>query len=171
MELRSGTPTGGGRHDDAQGSPPAPGGRPGAVPTGPHGTVQWRVDSGRTMLKLVAAVLFALAGVFFGADPPRLALALGVAAGFAAFALRDLLVPVRLAADYDGVTVVTGLAHRRRLAWSQIERVRVDVRPRLGTRSELLEIDTGESLHLFSTHELGAPVSEVADTLTRLRTG
>ncbi|HET8683301.1 MAG TPA: PH domain-containing protein, partial [Micromonosporaceae bacterium] len=113
-----------------------------------------------------------LAGLFFGAaDPARLALALVAAAGFAGFALRDLLVPVRLTAGYEGVTVVTGLAHRRRLAWSQIERVRVDVRPRLGTRSELLEIDAGESLHLFSTHELGAPVSEVAETLTRLRTG
>ncbi|HZN17402.1 MAG TPA: PH domain-containing protein [Micromonosporaceae bacterium] len=124
------------------------------------------------MLKLVAAVLFVLTGVFFGAaDPPRLALALVVAAGFAAFALRDLLVPVRLTADYDGVTLVTGFAHRRRLAWSQIERVRVDVRPRLGTRSELLEIDTGESLHLFNAHELGAPVADVAETLTQLRTG
>lgn len=161
MELRSGAPMG----DD----PPQE--RVG-LPVGPDGAVRWRIDRGRTMIKFVAAALFVLVGLFFGAgDPTRLGLALAVAAGFAGFAARDLLVPVRLAADYDGVTVVTGFAGRRRLAWAEIERVRVDVRPRLGTRSELLEIDTGESLYLFSAHELGAPVDDVADTLTRLRTG
>jgi hypothetical protein len=65
--------------------------------------------------------------------------------------------------------VVTGFAGRRRLAWGDIERIRVDERQRLGTRSELLEIDAGESLHLFSAYELNAPCAEVAAALEGLR--
>jgi hypothetical protein len=47
----------------------------------------------------------------------------------------------------------------------------VDRRERRGLRTELLEIDAGESLHLFSVHDLGVPPEEVADALTALRTG
>jgi hypothetical protein len=56
------------------------------------------------------------------------------------------------------------------LDWSQIERVRVDDRQRFGLRSELLEIDTGEALYLFSTYDLDAPCADVAETLEALRT-
>jgi hypothetical protein len=98
-------------------------------------------------------------------------LAAVAAVGLAGWALRDVLVPVRLAADPGGVTVVVGLAGRRRLAWSQIERVRVDRRERLGLRSELLELDAGDTLHLFSVHQLGAEPDEVAAALSALRTG
>ena len=70
----------------------------------------------------------------------------GFGDGLAGWALRDLIAPVRLAADADGVTVVTGFARRRRhLPWAQIERVRVDRRDRLGLRSEMLEIDAGDA--------------------------
>jgi hypothetical protein len=84
-------------------------------------------------------------------------------------ALRDLLAPVRLAADPTGVTVVSGFAGHRHLPWDQIERIRVDERRRFGARSQLLEIDTGESLHLFSGYELSASVSDVATLLQGLR--
>jgi hypothetical protein len=93
------------------------------------------------------------------------------AAGLAAWAVRDVVVPVRLAAGPTGVTVVTGFAGRRRLAWSQIERVRVDRRQRIGLTSAVLELDTGRGLHLFSRYDLGAPPEEVAAALAGLRTG
>jgi hypothetical protein len=99
------------------------------------------------------------------------AIAALAAAGLAAFALRDVLAPVRLAADGQGVTVVTGFAGRRRIPWSEIERIRVDVRQRIGRKSELLEIDTGETLHLLSAAELGADLDDVVATLVTLRTG
>ncbi|MGH3682699.1 MAG: PH domain-containing protein, partial [Natronosporangium sp.] len=78
---------------------------------------------------------------------------------------RDLAAPVRLLADPAGLTVVTGFARRRRLGWSQVERVRVDVR----RRSRLLEVDTGEQLYLFSRYDLDADLAEVAGALERLR--
>ncbi|MEV4705391.1 PH domain-containing protein [Actinoplanes sp. NPDC049316] len=110
-----------------------------------------------------------LAAAFGDGDPVRWALALVAAAGLTSWAARDLIRPVRLTADADGVTVVSGFAARRRLPWSRIERVRVDSRTRRGLRSELLEIDAGESLHLFSGHELGTDPQEVAQALNDLR--
>jgi hypothetical protein len=143
-----------------------------AEPAIPTGQVEWRVDRRMTALKAAGAVLFVVAGlVFGGGDVLGLALALLVAAGLAGFALRDVLAPVRLAADGHGVTVVTGFSTRRRIPWSEIERVRVDVRQRLGRRSALLEIDTGETLHLFSAAELSTDLDDVAATLVTLRTG
>jgi len=124
-----------------------------------------------TVLKAVAAVVFVVAAVVFGGDPAGTLLALVVAAGLAGFALRDLVAPVRLAADGHGVTVVTGFSRRVPIPWAQIERVRVDTRKRLGRRSELLEIDTGQALHLFSSTELSAPIDDVAAALVTLRTG
>ena len=62
----------------------------------------------------------------------------------------------RLRADAGGVEVVAGLAGRRRLAWSELERIRVDERTRLGVRSDLLELDAGEEIYLFSRYDLGA---------------
>src|SRR5215218_1103902 len=126
---------------------PRPGDASGPGATGPRAHVEWRVDGRMTAFKVLGAVLFVVAGVLFGRD----ALSLTIAAlGLAAFALRDVLAPVRLAADGQGVTVVTGFSGRRRIPWSEIERIRVDVRQRIGRKSELLEIDTGETLHLLS---------------------
>jgi hypothetical protein len=45
----------------------------------------------------------------------------------------------------------------------------VDTRSRLGTRSELLEIDVGDTLHLFSGYDLGRPCWEAAEALAALR--
>jgi hypothetical protein len=132
----------------------------------------WRVPRKVPAVKLAAAaVLLAVGLLFADGDVIRLVLAATVATALALWAVRDLLAPVRLAADPTGVTVVAGFAGRRSLAWSQIERVRVDARPRLGIRTETLEIDAGESLHLFSEYDLGAPPSEVAAALEPLREG
>ncbi len=95
-------------------------------------------------------------------------------AGVGALALlvltvRDLLARVRLAADADGVTVVSGFAGRLRIPWPEIERIRVDSRARYGARMELLELDTGENVHLFSKFDLGEPVVPVAEVLMRMR--
>jgi hypothetical protein len=53
------------------------------------------------------------------------------------------------------------------LAWSQLERVRVDQRLRLGLRTDMLELDAGEELFLLSRYDLGA---EPRDALAALRT-
>jgi hypothetical protein len=141
--------------------------RAGAGPTELH----WRVSRGMSVLKAAGVLVFTLLALFSLGDRVRLVVAALAALVLAAYALRDVLAPVRLAADPDGVTVVAGFVGRRRLAWSQVERVRVDERRRLGVRSQLLEIDTGDSLHLFSQYDLDAPLGEVAEALVRLRAG
>jgi hypothetical protein len=135
----------------------------------PDDELRWRVSPKLIALKVAGAVAFPLVALAFGGDPARLVF--GVLAGLvlAAYALRDVLVPVRVAADASGVTVATGYAGHRRLPWSSVEKIQVYQRQRLGTRSELLEIDTGESLHLFSAYELNAPCVEVAEALEELR--
>jgi hypothetical protein len=142
---------------------------PAAGGHGATGELRWRVNSGLTALKISGAVVFLVVAVVFGSDLVGLALGVAAALALGVFALRDVLVPVRLAADPTGVTVVSGFAGRRHLGWAEIERIRVDERRRLGTRSQLLEIDAGESLHLFSGYELSASCTEVAALLQNLR--
>jgi hypothetical protein len=130
----------------------------------------WRIKPVLPVTKLLGAVAVAVLVVAFGRrDPVQWFLVVAVALGLAIWALRDLIAPVRLAADSGGVTVVVGYAGRRRLAWSQIETVRVDRRDRLGMRTEMLELDAEDSLYLFSMHDLGAPPEEVLETLLALR--
>jgi hypothetical protein len=140
--------------------------QPAAAPTG----LRWRVSPGFTVLKCAVAVALVIAAVFFSADRPALTAALVAAVVAGAYALRDLLAPVRLTADPDGITVVTGYAGHRRLEWGQIERIRIEARTRAGLRSEFLEIDTGDMLYLLSTYDLNARPADVADELGRLRT-
>ncbi|WIM96456.1 PH domain-containing protein [Actinoplanes oblitus] len=132
--------------------------------------MQWRVRPVLPVTKLIGAcAVVVLAVAFGGGDRIRWVLAAVVAGLLLAWALRDVLVPVRLAADADGLTVVSGLARRRRLSWSQVERVRVDRTTRRGLRSELLEIDAGDAIYLFGAHELGAMPEDVAAELTGWR--
>ncbi|XVU25378.1 PH domain-containing protein [Actinoplanes sp. CA-054009] len=132
--------------------------------------MQWRVKPVLPVSKLMGAVAVAvLALAFAGGDPVRWVLAAVVGAALALWALRDLIAPVRLAADPSGVTVVAGFARRRRLLWDQIERVRVDRRTHRGLRSEMLELDAGDAIYLFSTHDLGTEPEEVATALADLR--
>ncbi|MEV8514343.1 PH domain-containing protein [Dactylosporangium sp. NPDC051484] len=140
--------------------------QPAASPT----SRRWRVSPGFTALKCAVTVLLALAAVLLAEDRPALSAALVATVVAGAYALRDLLAPVRLAADPDGVTVVAGYAGHRRLEWSQIERVRVESRTRAGLRSEYVEIDTGDMLYLLSNYDLNARPADVADELVRIRT-
>lgn len=133
--------------------------------------MQWRVRPVLPVAKLIGATaLPVLVAGFAPDDPARWALAAAVAAGLVVWAARDLLLPVRLAADAEGITVVAGFARRRRLPWSQIETVRVDSTVRRGLRSELLEIDAGDAIYLLSASQLGAMPEDVALELADLRT-
>ncbi len=141
-------------------------------------SVSWRVPGRVLVSKLVVFAIVLMLGLLLARDPLGLWLAAVAAVAVGIYALRDILAPVRLAADREGVTVVTGFAGRRQIPWRDVERIRVDRSARVGLRAmleaertALLEIDTGSSLHLFGTSELGAPVDEVAKTLRHLRTG
>jgi hypothetical protein len=131
--------------------------------------LRWRANPALPGLKFAGAAAFALLGVLFGDELLRLVPALAAALALVVWAIRDLVAPVRVAADAAGVTVISGYAGSRLLRWPDIERIRVDVRPRLGLRTETLEIDAGESLHLFGPYDLGAPPADVASHLQRLR--
>jgi hypothetical protein len=138
----------------------------------PRSPQPWRIKPVLPVTKLLGAVaMVVLVAAFGGKDPVRWVLAVVAALALAGWALRDLIAPVRLAADLDGVTVIAGFAGRRRLPWSQIERVRVDRRDHRGLHSEFLELDAGDHLYLFSVHDLGTEPSEVAAELAALRTG
>jgi hypothetical protein len=133
-------------------------------------STRWRVSPALPVVKLVgAAVLIGLGLLFADGDEVRLVLAGLAAAALVGWASRDLLAPVRLAVDAAGITVVSGFAGHRRLDWATIEAITVDRRPRLGLASEVLEIDTGESLHLFSRYDLDASPTEVAEALRAAR--
>jgi hypothetical protein len=128
---------------------------------------EWRVPPRITATKAAAAVGFAVLAVL--GDAKLLFLAGVAAAGFGILVLRDLLAPVRLAVDENGVTAIAGFAGTERFSWNDVDRIRVDERRRYGLTTETLEIDTGEQVHLFSRNDLGAPVMEVAEQLMRLR--
>lgn len=132
--------------------------------------MQWRVKPVLPVSKLMGAVAaLVLAAAFAEGDRVRWGLAIVTAIGVTAWAVRDLLVPVRLTADTEGVTVVTGIARRRHLPWSEIDRVRVEKTSRRGLRKELLEIDAGDALYLYSANDLGAMPEDVALELADLR--
>ena len=143
----------------------------GAVPP-PAAGQPWRIKPVLPVAKALGAVaVVVLVLAFDREDPVQWAMATAAAVGQALWALRDVIAPVRLAADRDGVTVVSGYARRERLAWSDIEHVRLARRDRLGISSVLLEIDTDDALHLFSMHDLGADPREVLECLQLLRAG
>jgi hypothetical protein len=132
--------------------------------------MQWRIKPVLPVTKGMGAVaVLVLAVAFADRDSIRWSLAVVVSVALTVWALRDLVAPVRLAADTTGITVVTGFARRRHLPWSQIERVRVDRTTRRGVRSEVLELDAGESIFLLGAHELGALPDDVAAALADLR--
>ena len=128
-------------------------------------TTHWRVPVVVPALKLTGAVLLLLIGLFFATDAVTLAVAVVAAAGLAVWGARDLVARERLAADETGLTVATGFAGRRHIPWPAVERIAVERRPQAGIRTETLEIDTGDAVHLFSKHDLGAAPEEVAAAL------
>ncbi|MET8837003.1 PH domain-containing protein [Micromonospora sp. NPDC004540] len=131
---------------------------------------QWRVPPVLPAVKAIGALLLVALGLLFaGQDRVPLVLAGLAAAALLGWALRDLVAPVRLAADPEGITVIQGFAGRRRLPWAAVESIRVERRTRRGLTAETLEIDAGESLHLFGRYDLDAPPEEVAAALTAVR--
>ena len=92
-------------------------------------------------------------------DPVQWVLASAVAVGLAGWALRDLVAPVRLAADAEGSRWSTGSpavagwpgTRSRRYAWTAANAS--------ACSSEMLEIDADDALYLFSMHDLrrGSP--------------
>jgi Bacterial PH domain len=110
-----------------------------------------------------------MGGVIVAGDTRGMLLCAAAAVLLGGFALRDVLAPVRLAADDQGLTMVTGLAHRERVSWPEVTHIRVARNARYGLRWELLEIETGETLHIFSSYELGTSCTEAAEELFRLR--
>jgi len=137
----------------------------------PARAVAWRVDGRMRLARLAGVIVFAAAAYLFRGDRVGTSLSVLAALLCAGYGLRDLIAPVRLAADPDGVSVTTGYARRTRLSWPQVERIRVDRRSRLGNPTELLEIDTGERLYLFSARDLGVRPADALAVLAALRTG
>jgi hypothetical protein len=132
--------------------------------------MQWRIKPVLPVTKLMGAVAVVVLAAAFGAgDPIRWAIAAVAAVALTLWALRDFLAPIRLAADATGVTVVAGFLRRRHLPWQKIERVRVDRRTHRGLRSEMLELDAGDAIYMFSANDLGALPEDVAASLADLR--
>jgi Bacterial PH domain len=143
--------------------------RGGASNQAPTSNVEFHADPRFMWIKFIAAVIFIVTPIVASSSVTGLAIGLTVGVGLAIYGLRDVVSPVRLAADRDGVTVVSGFLGKRRLAWPQIERVRLDRRARYGARHELLEIDIGDSLYFFSRYDLGMAPYEALDIVNRLR--
>ena len=130
------------------------------MPSAPAGARSWPAPS----------LLVALGLLFAGGDPVRLALAVWPPPRWPAGRVRDLVAPVRLAVD---PARAHGRPRVRRPPAAALVGGRGD-RPstagtRLGLTSETLEIDAGNSLHLFGRHDLGADPHEVAAALRAAR--
>jgi hypothetical protein len=145
---------------------PVPGPQPDETPE--SGPTSWRVDRRLTVAKLVGAAIFALAAVLGYPDPGQVII-VGVAALLlAVLGARDLIAPVRLAASPAGITVTTGFATHREIAWADVTNIRVDARRGVLLRSQVLELDTGDNLYFFSGNDLGASCDDVAERLKAL---
>ncbi|GIJ10625.1 PH domain-containing protein [Micromonospora andamanensis] len=132
---------------------------------------QWRVPPALPVLKLAAAAALLTLGVLLAeGDPLRPVLGGLAAAILTGWGLRDLVAPVRLAVDATGITVPAGLLNRRHLPWPAVQTIEVQ-RSGRALAGPTLEIDAGESLHLFSRLDLGADPAEVADALYAARAG
>jgi PH (Pleckstrin Homology) domain-containing protein len=132
---------------------------------------RWRVRPELPALKAAGAVLLAVTAALSADDVAFVLLALVAAAALAVLALRDVLAAVRLAADRDGVTVTAGFAGHRRIGWAEVERLRLYESRRYGLTARLLEIDTGNTVHLFSVHDLGVQPEEALEELRAIRFG
>jgi hypothetical protein len=140
-----------------------------APPRTPITDVRFYADRRFMWVKFLVAVIFVATPIVARASATGLVVGAVVGAGLVIYGLRDVLAPVRLAADHAGVTVVSGFSGHRRLGWSDVERVRLDERSRYGGRQALLEIDAGESLHFFSRYDLGMAPSEALPIVLEVR--
>jgi hypothetical protein len=141
----------------------------GTMSSQPWSPQPWRIKPVLPVTKLLGAVAVLVLVFAFGRDDiVQWVMAVAVSAGLTAWAVRDLIAPVRLAADAEGVTVVVGYARRQWLPWAQIVAVRLDHRDRLGVSNDMVEIDADEALYLFSMHDLGAEPRAVLAVLEQL---
>lgn len=131
--------------------------------------LRWRVPRHVVAVKVASTAVFALSALWFSGDTARFTVAAVATLLAGAYAVRDLVYPIRLTADAEGVGVSRGFFGLRYLTWDQIVRIRVDERRRFGATSRLLEIDVDYTLFLFSKHEIGADPQDVANTLHELR--
>ncbi|MBG0815181.1 PH domain-containing protein [Planomonospora sp. ID82291] len=133
--------------------------------------LRWRVRREVLLLKAAGALALAVVTVLSHGDVRGMLLAGAGAVMLAVLALRDLLAPVRLTADGEGIVATKGFAGSERVPWGAVERIRVDRRVRFTSRTEFLEIETRDGLFLLSRFDLGVPVQQVADELCAFRTG
>jgi hypothetical protein len=131
----------------------------------PPSSATWRVDRTMIVAKIVGIVAFAALPQVFETNTASRWFGIVIAAALAVYLIRDLVAPVRLSADADGVTVIRGFASHRTYAWADVDRVRVDTRRRSG----FLEVETPESLHLFSRYDLSMAPGQAAEVLEQIR--
>jgi Bacterial PH domain len=128
--------------------------------------VQWAPRTGETVGAALGAVVAAALAV--SADAAGRLLFAIAALCLAGLTAADIVLRPRLRADPSTLEIRTfGL--RRRLAWSAVERVRVDEHSRYGLRSRTLEVDTRDGLVLLGRRSLGADPREVAEALRQIR--
>ena len=120
-------------------------------------------------LQVVAALALIAVAVLSGDLGGRL---LGGAAGLllVAVAVHDLVLRPVLVVEGDGIVVAT-VGGRRRLVWSQVERIDASTDIRRGVRSRLLEIDAGGTLVLLSQRRLGREPADVVEEIAAVRGG
>jgi hypothetical protein len=118
--------------------------------------------------KFGLAAALALIALIFGVRE-QTPIGLAAAVGIAVYAARDVLARERLAADSDGLTTISGYAGRRHLDWSDVENMNIDSRLRFGARTEILELDVGDHIFLFSRFDLGVPPEDALAALEALR--
>ena len=141
----------------------------GTMSSQPWSPQPWRIKPVLPVTKLLGAVAVLVLVFAFGRDDAvQWFLASAVSAGLAGWAVRDLVAPIRLAADAEGVTVIVGYARRHWLPWAQIAAVRLDRHDRFGISSDMVEIDADDALYLFSMHDLGAEPRDVLAVLQQL---
>lgn len=129
---------------------------------------QWKVPRAQTAAKAAVAALLAVIAVLGAGDRALLFLAGVGALGAAVVALRDVVAPVRLAADARGLTIVSGYAGRIVVPWPQVAAIRVDETTRYGLRIRLLEIETtAGDVHLLSRYDLGEDAESARSELVR----
>jgi hypothetical protein len=118
--------------------------------------------------KFAVAAVLALIALIVGVRE-QVPIGLAAAVGVALYAARDVLARERLAADAHGLTTISGYAGHRHLDWSDMERMSIDSRLRFGARTEILELDIGDHIFLFSRFDLGVPPDEALAALEALR--
>lgn len=151
--------------------PSLPDGEPaaGQLPDADPEVVEWHVPRRATLLKFAIAAGLAALALLVAPQRAQVIIGLVAAVAVAGFAARDLIAPVRLRLDRDGLVAVRGYARRRRFPWPVIESVRVDSRPRLGIRVETVEIDAGDDILIFGAYDLGVPAGDAARTVDLFR--